>query len=256
MTSFIDTHCHLEMLGLPVQDIVALAGQVGVHRIVTIATDEASIRFVLQTVERYPQIYGSLGFHPHEASTYTEAIARQILDRAGNSAKIIAVGETGLDYHYMHSGKKIQQTVFAQQLVLAEQLQLPVILHSREAREDTLDILKANPLTRKGVAHSFTSGLRMAKDLLEMDWYIGINGITTFRNAEEVREVMRYVPLDRLLLETDAPFLTPIPFRGKPNDPSKIPLIAEFIAIARNISLQSVAAQTTENATRLFQLPS
>ena len=255
MTSFIDTHCHLEMLVPPIEEVLDLAEHHAVHRMITIATDENSMQFVLQTVGQYPQIYGSLGIHPHEAWTYSEAIAQQIIDQVGNNTKIIAVGEMGLDYHYMHSEKTVQQSVFSQQLVLAEELQLPVILHSREAQQDTMSILKSNPVTRKGVAHSFTSGLQMAKDLLEMDWYIGINGITTFRNAEEVREVMRYVPLDRLLLETDAPYLTPVPFRGKANDPSKIPVIAEFISKERNISVQSLAAQTTENATRLFQLP-
>jgi len=250
-----DTHCHLEMLKLTVQDIVELAGHTGVHSMITIATDEASMQFVLQTVEQYTQIYGSLGVHPHEASTFTETTTQQIFNQAVNNAKIIAVGETGLDYHYMHSEKTVQKNVFARQLVLAEQLQLPVILHSREAQQDTMAILKAIPPTRKGVAHSFTSGLKIAKELLDMDWYIGINGITTFRNAEEVREVMRYVPLDRILLETDSPYLTPVPFRGKANDPSKIPVIAEFVANARNVSLQSLAAQTTENAIRLFQLP-
>ncbi len=254
MTSFIDTHCHLEMLELETSEALEKAAEVGVKQLITIATDEDSMRFVLQAIQTHPQVYGSLGVHPHEAATYTEELEQQIRDEAVRTKKIIAIGETGLDYHYMHSEKAIQQKVFRQQLLLAEQLKLPIVLHSRDAQEDTLRILKETPVTRKGVAHSFTSGLAMAKELLEMDWYLGINGIATFRNAEDVREVARYVPLDRLLLETDSPFLAPIPFRGKPNDPSKIPVIAEFIANERGIPLETFVTQTTDNAHRLFEL--
>ena len=253
MTSFIDTHCHLEMLKLETAEALEKAGEAGVDKLITIATDEESMAFVLQAVRHHPQIYGTMGVHPHEASTYTEKLAKQIGDGVLSTEKIIAIGETGLDYHYMHSEKFVQQTVFRQQLVLAEQLQLPVVLHSRDAQEDTMMILKANPISRKGVAHSFTSGLAMAKALLEMGWYLGINGITTFRDAEDVREVVRYLPLDRLLLETDAPYLAPVPFRGKPNDPSKIPVIAEFIANERHLPLETLATQTTANAHRLFK---
>ena len=253
MTSFIDTHCHLEMLKLETAEALNKAVAVGVDKVITIATDEASMAFVLRAVGQHPGIYGSMGVHPHEASTYTERSDQQIRDGVHRSKKIIAIGETGLDYHYMHSEKLVQQQVFRQQLMLAEELQLPVVLHSRDAPADTLMILKEHPVSRKGAAHSFTSGVAMAKALLEMGWYIGINGITTFRNAEDVREVVRFLPLDRLLLETDAPFLTPVPFRGKPNDPSHIPVIAEFIANERQLPLETLAAQTSANAHRLFQ---
>ncbi|MBF0278025.1 MAG: TatD family hydrolase [SAR324 cluster bacterium] len=256
MTSFIDTHCHLEMLKLGTEDALEKAMAADVQQVITIATDEKSIRFVLKATEMYPQVFGCLGVHPHEAFTFSAEIAEQIRNGAILSERIVAVGETGLDYHYMHSEKEVQQEVFHQQLMLAEELALPVVLHSRDAQDDTLRILRQNPVTRKGVAHSFTSGLEMARSLLEMDWYIGINGIATFRNAEDVREVACYVPMDRLLLETDSPFLAPIPFRGKPNDPSNIPVIAEFLANERRVSLDDFVAQTTENAYRLFAIKS
>ncbi len=165
---------------------------------------------------------------------------------------MIAIGETGLDYHYMYSSAEVQQQVFSKQLQLAVELNLPVIMHSREAEKDTLNILQEIPVPSLGVAHSFTSSFEMAKTLIEMDWYIGINGIVTFKNAEDLREVVSWLPLDRLLLETDSPFLTPTPFRGKPNKPAHIPAIATFIAELRGISLEQLSEQTSANAQRLF----
>lgn len=243
------------MLALTPQEALAQAQAQGVSQVITIATDEKSMEFVLQTVGTHPHVYGSLGVHPHESFSFTPTLARQLRDLASPRGKIVAIGEIGLDYHYLHSEKNVQQAAFRQQLEIAEELQFPVVLHTREAEEDTLGILRECPLSCRGVAHSFTSSLEMAKSLLEMGWYLGFNGITTFKKAEAVREVMRYVPLDRLLLETDAPFLTPVPFRGKPNDPSKIPVIAQYIAEERQISLEALAEQTTQNGQRLFGLP-
>ncbi|MBF0287341.1 MAG: TatD family hydrolase [SAR324 cluster bacterium] len=253
MTSFIDTHCHLDMLRQKTKTAIQAAASAGVEQIITIAIDEKSIQFVEQSVKKYPQVFGSIGIHPHEAKTYTQEIGQQIHNLSTQAEDIVAIGETGLDYHYMHSEKKIQQKVFSEHLELAAQLQMPVVLHTREAEEDTMAILKENSINHGGVAHSFTGSLAMAKELLDMGWYIGVNGIVTFPKAEPVREVMCYLPADRLLLETDAPFLAPKPFRGKPNDPAKIPIIAEFVAKQRNISIEDLASQTTENAQRLFQ---
>jgi TatD DNase family protein len=139
--------------------------------------------------------------------------------------------------------------------MLAEELNLPVVMHSREAEADTLNILKEIPVKSLGVAHSFTSSFEMARTLVEMGWYLGINGIVTFKNTEDLREVVRWLPLEKMLLETDSPFLTPVPFRGKPNKPAHIPVIATFISELRDISLQELAEQTNENAQRLFKLP-
>ena len=252
MTSFIDTHCHLDILESTPEETIIEAKQAGVQRMVTIAVDEPSLDFVSSTVQEFPAVYGSVGFHPHDASKLTKSLLQKIRQLAEEQHKLIAIGETGLDYHYMNSPAEIQQQAFRKQLQLAVELNLPVILHSREAETDTLSILQEFPVPSLGVAHSFTSSIEMAKILVDMGWYLGINGIVTFKNAEDLREVVRWLPLEHLLLETDSPFLAPIPFRGKPNKPAHIPAIATFIAELREISLEELAQQTTANAQRLF----
>ena len=252
MTSFIDTHCHLDILESTPEESIIEAKQAGVQRMVTIAVDEPSLDFVSSTVQEFPAVYGSVGFHPHDASKLTKSLLQKIRQLAEEQHKLIAIGEIGLDYHYMNSPAEIQQQAFRKQLQLAVELNLPVILHSREAETDTLNILQEFPVPSHGVAHSFTSSIEMARTLVEMGWYLGINGIVTFKNAEDLREVVRWLPLEHLLLETDSPFLAPIPFRGKPNKPAHIPAIATFIAELREISLEELAQQTTANAQRLF----
>ena len=180
-----------------------------------------------------------------------DTIAEQIRGLA-NRAEIVAVGETGLDYHYMYAEKEVQQTAFTAQLQLAEELQLPIVLHSREAEEDTIELLQKYPPSRGGVAHSFTSSAKMAHQLVEMGWLLGVNGIVTFRNAQELRDTLKQVPLSHLILETDSPFLSPIPHRGKPNDPSRIPVVASFLADWLEIPIEQLAEETNENAQRLF----
>ena len=252
MTSFIDTHCHLDKLDSTPEEAIIEAKQAGVQRMVTVSVDEPSLDFVSSMVQQFPEVYGSVGFHPHDAAELTEDLEQKIRKLALEEKKLIAIGETGLDYHYMYSSAEVQQQVFSKQLQLAVELNLPVIMHSREAETDTLNILQEIPVSPPGVAHSFTSSFEMAKTLIEMGWYIGINGIVTFKNAEDLREVVSWLPLDRLLLETDSPFLAPTPFRGKPNKPAHIPAIATFIAELREISLEQLSEQTSANAQRLF----
>ena len=252
MTSFIDTHCHLDKLDSTPEEAIIEAKQAGVQRMVTVSVDEPSLDFVSSMVQQFPEVYGSVGFHPHDAAELTEDLEQKIRKLALEEKKLIAIGETGLDYHYMYSSAEVQQQVFSKQLQLAVELNLPVIMHSREAETDTLNILQEIPVPPLGVAHSFTSSFEMAKTLIEMGWYIGINGIVTFKNAEDLREVVSWLPLDRLLLETDSPFLAPIPFRGKSNKPAHIPTIAIFIAELRGISLEQLSEQTSANAQRLF----
>ena len=252
MTSFIDTHCHLDKLDSTPEEAIIEAKQAGVQRMVTVSVDEPSLDFVSSMVQQFPEVYGSVGLHPHDAAELTEDLEQKIRKLALEEKKLIAIGETGLDYHYMYSSAEVQQQVFSKQLQLAVELNLPVIMHSREAETDTLNILQEIPVPSLGVAHSFTSSFEMAKTLIEMGWYIGINGIVTFKNAEDLREVVSWLPLDRLLLETDSPFLAPTPFRGKPNKPAHIPAIATFIAKLRGISLEQLSEQTSANAQRLF----
>ncbi len=255
MTSFIDTHCHLDILESTPEESIIEAKQAGVQRMVTIAVDEPSLDFVSSTVQEFPSVYGSVGFHPHDASKLTTSLLQKIRQLAEEQHKLIAIGEIGLEYHYMNSPAEIQQQAFREQPQLAVGLKLPVILHSREAETDTLKILQEFPVPSLGVAHSFTSSIEMAKVLVDMGWYLGINGIVTFKNAEDLQEVVRWLPLEHLLLETDSPFLAPIPFRGKPNKPAHIPTIANFIAKLKKITLEELAQQTTANAERLFNFP-
>ena len=251
MTSFIDTHCHLDKLALSLPDALTQAKAAQVNKLLTISVDSESIGFVSETATNHEEVYGALGIHPHDAGQFNDAISEQIRGLA-NQTKIVAVGETGLDYHYTYAEKEVQQAVFNAQLQLAEELQLPVVLHSREAEDDTMELLHKYPPSRGGVAHSFTSSANMAHQLVEMDWLLGVNGIVTFRNAQELRETLKQVPLSHLILETDSPFLSPIPYRGKPNDPSRIPIVASFLADWLEISVEQLAEQTNENAQRLF----
>jgi TatD DNase family protein len=240
----------LDKLDSTAEEAVNEAKDAGVKRMLTISVDEPSLDFVSKAVRQFPEVYGSVGFHPHDASALSESLLNKIRQLAQGDEKLIAIGEIGLDYHYLYSPVEVQQQVFRQQLMLAEELNLPVVMHSREAEADTLNILKEIPVKSVGVAHSFTSSFEMARKLVEMGWYLGINGIVTFKNAEDLREVVRWLPLEKMLLETDSPFLAPIPFRGKPNKPAHIPVIAAFIAELRDISLQELAEQTYENAQR------
>jgi len=254
MTSFIDTHCHLDKLDSTPEEAVKHAKQEGVKTMITISVDEESFNFVSNAVMQFKDVYGTVGVHPHEASEFSPSMEQSIRKLARGQEKMIAIGETGLDYHYMNSSSEDQQFVFRKQLQIAVELNLPVVLHSREAEADTISILKEIPVHALGVAHSFTSSLKMAKTLLDMGWYLGINGIVTFKNAEDLRDLVRWIPLDRLLLETDSPFLAPVPFRGKPNKPAHIPVIASFIAELRKIPIDYLAEKTSQNAHRLFSI--
>ena len=254
MTSFIDTHCHLDKLDSTPEDAVKQAKQEGVETIVTISVDEESFDFVSNAVMQFKDVYGTVGVHPHDASEFSQSLEQSILKLARKHDKMIAIGETGLDYHYMNSSSEDQQFAFLKQLQIAVELNLPVVLHSREAEADTIKILKEIPVPALGVAHSFTSSLMMAKKLLDMGWYLGINGIVTFKNAVDLREIVRWIPMDRLLLETDSPFLAPVPFRGKPNKPAHIPVIASFIAELRKISIEDLAEKTSQNVRRLLSI--
>ena len=254
MTSFIDTHCHLDKLESNPEETVEEAKQEGVKTMVTISVDEESFDFVSKAVKQFKDVYGTVGIHPHDASEFSPKLGKSIRKMAREQDKLIAIGETGLDYHYMNSSSEDQQFAFRKQLRIAVEVNLPVVLHSREAETDTINILKEIPVPALGVAHSFTSSLMMAKTLLDMGWYLGINGIVTFKNAEDLREIVRWIPMDRLLLETDSPFLAPIPFRGKPNKPAYIPIIASFVAELRNITIEHLAEKTSENAQRLFRI--
>jgi len=251
---FVDSHCHLERLAKTPEVSLLEAKEASVPLVVTISVGADTLDFVAHAAQTFEGVYGSLGIHPHEAVEYDELVENRIRSLVSETSNVVAIGEAGLDYYYKHSEVEVQQQAFRSQLKLAESLGLPIVLHSRDAEEDTLRLIQENPVSKKGVAHSFTGSTETASVLLEMGWYIGVNGIISFKNAKNVQEMVRNVPLDRILLETDAPYLAPTPFRGKANAPVHIPIIAACLAELLDVSLEEVAEQTTQNAHQLFEI--
>lgn len=250
----IETHCHLDYLkDRPLEETLEQAQRVNIERVITIAVSPENLATVRELSQVKPWVYGTQGIHPHEAETYTAAVEDEIRAHAGGD-KIVAVGEIGLDYFYDNADREVQQDVFRRQLQIACDTDRPVVIHSREADEDTITILKEfeNTLGRRGVIHSFTSGPGLARYALDQGWCLGFNGITTFNKAENVRDIVRMAPIEQILLETDAPFLTPVPYRGRENAPFYLPFVAEKIAEVKELPLDQVLAQTYANSLRTF----
>ena len=253
-TPIIETHCHLDYLDQAELELTlekSLA--VGVERIITIAVSAGNLNRVMELATSSPYIWGTQGIHPHEAASYSPAVDAVIRRNAADS-RIVAIGEIGLDYYYDHADRAVQRSVFEQQLQTAVELELPVVIHTREADSDTRDILKnySSALSRKGVIHSFTSSLELAEFCLEEGFMLGFNGITTFNRADNVREVVAATPLQQILLETDAPYLTPVPYRGRPNAPYYLPFIAETVAAIKSLDVEALLLQANRNSRQLF----
>ena len=254
--NFVDSHCHLNMLDLaPYQgDLGALieqAKRAGVKHILCVGIDLEHAQEVLDIAERFADVSASVGVHPSEKIMLTRA---NLLEFAQHP-KVIAIGETGLDYHYNETGLEEQRERFRLHIAVSKELKKPLIIHSRDAREDTIRILQEeNAQEIGGVMHCFTESWEMAEQALALNFYISFSGIVTFKNAIEVAEVAKKVPLKRILIETDAPYLTPVPHRGKkPNEPQYVCLVAARIAELRGLSIQQVAEQTTDNFFNLFK---
>jgi len=244
-----DSHTHLDyQKDGEIEATLKKCDEAGVKRQITIGVSADNQEKVIQLTKQFSSVYGTLGIHPHHAIEYEDGLYNP------SQPKIIAVGEIGLDYHYNFSPQDVQKIVFEKQLQLAVDHNLPVVMHTREAEEDTLAILKNFPqLQGRVVAHSYTASLAMAKQLLDWGFFIGVNGIVTFPKSDNVREVVSLLPLDRLLLETDSPYLAPIPHRGKENHSYYLPHIAEAVAKIKQISLAEVSKATEQNVERLFQ---
>jgi len=265
----IDTHCHLEMKPFngELDAVIERARKAGVDTFITIGSDFGGCRAAVELSRKYDSIYAAVGMHPHDAKDFSDEILENIKtwvslgrteksdakDTGAKIPKIVAIGEIGLDYHYDHSPRDIQRAVFIRQLELAGELDMPVIVHSREAKQDTIDILRQSGVTR-GVMHCFSGDVGMADEALSLGFHISIAGPVTFRNASKLREVAKHVPDDRLLVETDAPYLAPEPHRGKRNEPAFVADTARFIAGLRGISYEDMDRITTLNAKRLFGL--
>lgn len=251
---YIETHCHLDYLKeLPLEDILLKIKEAGISKVVTIGVDPGNLDKVRDLAHAYPQIYYSQGIHPHDAKEATEVEFNKIIERAKDQ-KMIAVGEIGLDYHYNNSPPEIQRTVFEKQLQLACDHDLPVIIHTRDADDDTRAILKnfGTKLKRKGVVHSFTSSKELAEFVIGEGFYIGFNGIITFKKAENVQEVVKITPNERILFETDSPFLTPVPHRGKENAPYYLPYVAAKVAELKGTDPEALKLQVFQNSLRCF----
>lgn len=253
-TPIIETHCHLDYLDQAELDITLQKSlEVGVERIITIAVSAQNLNRVLELARSSPHIWGTQGIHPHEAADYSDEVDAIIRAHAADP-RIVAIGEIGLDYYYDHADRAVQRKAFEKQLQTAVDLDLPVVIHTREADDDTRDILKnySAALQRKGVIHSFTSSMALAEFCLGEGFMLGFNGITTFNRADNVRQVVAATPLRQLLLETDAPYLTPVPYRGKPNAPYYLPFIAEQVAAIKELPTEDLIAQASHNSRTLF----
>lgn len=255
---FIDSHCHLDKLDLSPYDnnfsaMLSAAFERDISRLLCVSIDLEQFEGMYQLIQDHPKIFSSLGVHPLHVENEAGVVSVQgLLDRVKQYSKIIAVGETGLDYYYQTETKDLQQQSFINHLSAAAQLSLPVIVHTRDAREDTLSLIRTHGGESGGVLHCFTESLEMAKAALDMNYLISFSGIVTFRNAEDLRDVVKAVPLEKILIETDAPYLAPIPYRGKKNEPKYVVEVAQCIADLKGVSVEKVAEATTENFYRLF----
>ncbi|MBI4654266.1 MAG: YchF/TatD family DNA exonuclease [Nitrospirae bacterium] len=251
----IDTHCHLEMEEFDKDrgEVIQRAKESDVEYIINIASDRESNIKGLRLSAEHSEIYLSVGIHPHNTKSLNEDVYNEIRDWLKHP-NVVAIGEIGLDYHYMHSPKETQIDAFKKQLAIAKDSGLPVIVHSREAKDDTMRILKEAAHGISGVLHCFSGNIDMAKNAMEMGFYISIAGPVTFQNAKNLKEIARFIPDEYLLIETDAPYLSPVPMRGKRNEPSFLKYTAQFIADLRGISLPDIARITTLNAKRLFKI--
>lgn len=253
----IETHFHLDMLKASSrEEIVTKCLQQNIEKMITISTSPENLDEVIAIAETFPTIYCTQGLHPHDGKEWNEEVKAHILKNLKEkNKKIVAIGEIGLDYYYSKSPREEQLKAFEEQLQMAVDHNLPTVIHTRDADEDTIAVLKnfSSTLKRKGVVHSFTSGLALAQFALDEGFCLGFNGIITFKNAENVRDALRITPLDRILLETDSPFLTPDPYRGVENAPYYLPFIAEKIAEVKAVDLETVLKQAYQNSIGLFK---
>ena len=260
---FVDSHAHIdgEEFDADRDEVVARAREAGVVAILNVGTGDpqsGALERAVKVAEHYEGVYAAVGVHPHDARLFDERAAMRVNELAISSERVIAWGEIGLDYHYDNSPREVQREVFVRQLRMARELKLPVIIHSREADEETVEILRAElgggEETRGGIMHCFGGGYEMAASVLELGFMISFAGNVTFKKAEALCEVARRVPLERLLIETDCPFLTPVPFRGRRNEPARVVETARCLAEIHGVEVEEFGRITTGNFQRFFKL--
>ncbi|KWW12467.1 MULTISPECIES: TatD family hydrolase [Peribacillus] len=249
-----DTHVHVnaEQFNEDLEEVIERAKEAGVNHMVVVGFDRPTIKRAMELVEAYDFMYAAVGWHPVDAIDMTEDDL-QWIEELSSHPKVVAIGEMGLDYHWDKSPKDVQKEVFRKQIRLAKKVGLPIIIHNREATADIVNILKEEEASSVGgIMHCFSGSAETALECIEMNFYISLGGPVTFKNAKKPKEVAAAVPLDRLLVETDCPYLAPHPFRGKRNEPSYVKLVAEQIAEIKQLTIEEVSKATTENAKKLF----
>jgi TatD DNase family protein len=258
---FIDSHCHIDgpEFDADREDVIARAHDAGVDTMLNVGTGDpysGAFERAVALAEKHEEVYAAIGVHPHDAKLFDDAAERLLLSLVEQSKRVIAWGEIGLDYHYDHSPRETQREVFRRQLLLARGQNLPVVIHSRDADEDTIAILREelSGYDRAGVLHCFGGSLAMAQAAIELGFYISFAGNLTFKKADNLRDVAAQLPLDRLLIETDCPYLTPVPFRGKRNEPARVVETARCLAEILGKEVEEIGGVTSENFVRLFQV--
>lgn len=247
-----DTHAHLDMLGDDdkIANLVERARENGVTRIITVADKLASSHRAIEIAEKFDNVYATVGVHPHDSESVNKDTMKE-LERLALHPKVVAIGEIGLDYYKNYAPQAVQQKVFEEQLELAIYLDLPVIIHDRDADADVMKTI-VNHKPKKGVFHCFSSSVEFAETVLAMNYYVSLAGPVTFKNANSLVDVAKYVPLTKLLIETDSPYLAPQPHRGQDNEPAYVRFVAEKISEIKGVSLAAVSASTQENTSLLF----
>ena len=252
-----DSHCHLEngRFESDLPEVMARMEDAGVRRCILAGSDMETSEQIVKMTQQHANVYGVVGIHPHDAKTWTDDCAQQIADWT-KEERIVGVGEIGLDYYYDHSPRDVQQEVFVKQLLLAHQLDLPAVFHVRDAHGDVLSILRAhrNELPA-GVVHCYSGSVESAREYLDMGFYISFAGPITFKNANKLLDAAAYVPADRILVETDSPYLAPVPMRGRRNEPTFVQYVAQKVAELRGVTAEEMAQTAFENTCRLFHIP-
>lgn len=254
-TMIFETHAHYddEQFDLDREELLSSMPEQGVGTIVNVSATYESCRRVVDLVQKYPFMYAAVGIHPDEVGSLNEERFQQMKELC-KQEKVVAVGEIGLDYYWDNESHDVQKEWFVRQLDLARELNLPVMIHSREAAADTMEIMKEHGQGLRGVIHCYSYSKEQAKEYVKMGYYIGVGGVVTFKNARKLKETVEEIPLTSIVLETDCPYLAPVPFRGKRNNSSYIKYVAEEIAEIKGISYEAVVEQTEKNARDLYNL--
>lgn len=254
----VDSHCHLDYPSIyeQLEDVIQRASKNKVTHLLTICTTLNSFEKIKLIINKYKNVYGTFGIHPHEVKNFTHIDSKYISEIKNKNNKIIGVGETGLDYYYTHTDKNSQKKSFINHIQSAAELNIPIIVHTRNAEKETYEILKSEKKNSnlKVLIHCFTGSKEFAKKLLNINCYISVSGIITFSNSNELAETVSNIPINNLLVETDSPYLTPAPYRGKPNEPSYIIHTVEKLSHLKKVSKESIISSTTNNFKNLFNL--